>query len=325
VLGLLAALPVVGALSALLETGTEAGGRRKRRKTRNTRRSGDDKENRTGKGKGKRKGKRKDKNRGTPASEPVAPAPAGCTPTTCATQGKNCGTISDGCSGTLTCGTCSNPTPACVNKVCAACSTSSQCATNQLCDGGACQTCDVCANGCTHTTVQGAIDAATSGDTIRICPGTYPRYGGGRVANIDSKNLTLIGAGAGDGGTVFDGGGGETSSWVVSAYNAEAELRDLKVTGGKISDGAGGGIFNYHNSHLTLTGVLVTGNTANLGGGIYNQGTLILNDGTAVTANTAVDWNSQPAQGGGIRSTGSVIHNEGSSVSGNTPDDCYGC
>jgi hypothetical protein len=33
--------------------------------------------------------------------------PASCVPTTCAAQGKNCGTIPDGCGGTLTCGTCS--------------------------------------------------------------------------------------------------------------------------------------------------------------------------------------------------------------------------
>src|SRR5262249_42203613 len=32
-----------------------------------------------------------------------------CTPTTCAAQGKNCGSISDGCGGTLTCGTCTAP------------------------------------------------------------------------------------------------------------------------------------------------------------------------------------------------------------------------
>jgi len=31
---------------------------------------------------------------------------SGCAPTTCAAQAKNCGTISDGCGGTLTCGTC---------------------------------------------------------------------------------------------------------------------------------------------------------------------------------------------------------------------------
>src|SRR5207245_2547445 len=32
-----------------------------------------------------------------------------CTPTTCAAQGKNCGTIPDGCGGTLTCGVCPAP------------------------------------------------------------------------------------------------------------------------------------------------------------------------------------------------------------------------
>jgi len=35
--------------------------------------------------------------------------PAACTPTTCAAQGKNCGTITDGCGGTLGCGTCTAP------------------------------------------------------------------------------------------------------------------------------------------------------------------------------------------------------------------------
>src|SRR5262245_6925059 len=38
----------------------------------------------------------------------VNPA-AACTPTTCTAQGKNCGTISDGCGGTLTCGACTAP------------------------------------------------------------------------------------------------------------------------------------------------------------------------------------------------------------------------
>src|SRR3989442_15100673 len=32
-----------------------------------------------------------------------------CTPTTCAAQGKNCGTIPNGCGGTLTCGACTAP------------------------------------------------------------------------------------------------------------------------------------------------------------------------------------------------------------------------
>lgn len=46
----------------------------------------------------KKKGKRK--------QEPVSPPPTGCTPTTCAAQGQTCGVISDGCTGTLDCGSC---------------------------------------------------------------------------------------------------------------------------------------------------------------------------------------------------------------------------
>ncbi len=40
-----------------------------------------------------------------------------CTPTTCSAQGKNCGSISDGCGGTLNCGSCTSPNT-CTNNVC---------------------------------------------------------------------------------------------------------------------------------------------------------------------------------------------------------------
>jgi hypothetical protein len=36
-------------------------------------------------------------------------AASGCTPMSCAAQGKNCGSVSDGCGGTLTCGSCTSP------------------------------------------------------------------------------------------------------------------------------------------------------------------------------------------------------------------------
>ncbi len=43
--------------------------------------------------------------------------PPPCTPTTCVAQGKNCGSIPDGCGGTLACGTCTAPA-VCVSNVC---------------------------------------------------------------------------------------------------------------------------------------------------------------------------------------------------------------
>jgi hypothetical protein len=58
---------------------------------------------------------------------PVCAAPivvsavwCGCTPDTCATLGATCGTTSDGCGGTLSCGTCGGSTPYCVSNSCSA-------------------------------------------------------------------------------------------------------------------------------------------------------------------------------------------------------------
>lgn len=75
-----------------------------------------------------------------------------CTPTTCAAQGKNCGSIPDGCGGTLNCGTCgSNQT--CTSNVCVASCTPTTCAAqNRQCgtipDGcGGTLTCGTCSTG----------------------------------------------------------------------------------------------------------------------------------------------------------------------------------
>ncbi len=64
-----------------------------------------------------------------------------CTPTTCAAQLVLCGTIPDGCGGTLNCGTCPCPcgTPGC--EPCPPCSATTDCATTQIghvCLSGAC-------------------------------------------------------------------------------------------------------------------------------------------------------------------------------------------
>lgn len=68
-----------------------------------------------------------------------------CTPTTCAAQGKNCGTIPDGCNHTLNCGTCTSP---------------------QSCGGGG--VANVC--GCTPTTC--AAQGKNCGSIPNGCGGT---------------------------------------------------------------------------------------------------------------------------------------------------------
>ena len=149
----LAPLPLAGLMATLLPDESEAG-RRKRRKKHHQHRSGDDKKNRKGKRKGKRAGDDKDTNRNTPASDPVAPPPPppdpGCTPTTCAAQGKTCGSISDGCGKTLDCGPCtcaSGCHPVCqrCNPATGVCDPN---ANDTPCDDGdACTQTDTCQNG----------------------------------------------------------------------------------------------------------------------------------------------------------------------------------
>jgi chitinase len=90
-----------------------------------------------------------------------------CTPTTCSAQGKNCGSISDGCGGTLSCGSCTSP---------------------QTCGGGG--TANVCGSSCTPTTcsAQGKNCGSISdgcGGTLSCGSCTSPQTcGGGGTANV---------------------------------------------------------------------------------------------------------------------------------------------
>jgi hypothetical protein len=221
------------------------------------------------------------------ASGSCAAPRSGCIPTTCTPNA--CGSVPDGCGGTLGCG---------------------GCAGNSLCVGGACQPCDVCPSGCTFSTVQDAIDAAISGETIRICAGAY-----NEDLTID-QGLSLIGAGDGNGAgnTILRGTG--TTSVVTIAVGTSVNLQRLRITGGAAT-GFGGGILNDRGT-LTVIDCTVTGNTAtNNGGGIDNSfGTMTLS-GCTVTKNEAA------FRGGGIGNSGTLILN-GSVVSDNTATDFAG-
>jgi len=72
---------------------------------------------------------------------------ATCSPTTCAAQGTNCGTISDGCGGTLTCGSCTAP---------------------QTCGGGGVP--NVCSSGTASTTQLTLSATGRSGESVSSSP-----------------------------------------------------------------------------------------------------------------------------------------------------------
>jgi glucose/arabinose dehydrogenase len=112
----------------------------------------------------------------------------GCTPTTCSALGKNCGSVNDGCGGTLNCGTCTSP---------------------NTCGGGG--TPNVCGtSSCTPTTCAaqgkncGSINDGCGG-TLNCGTCTSPNTcGGGGTANVCApkvSNLTVYDTGSTTSGT----------------------------------------------------------------------------------------------------------------------------
>jgi len=130
-----------------------------------------------------------------------------------------------------------------------------------------------------RATIQEALDAAQSGDTVLVEPGTY-------LENIvwpATQGLTLIGE-QGPGETIIDG----DSAGSVIAILVTVDTTTV-ITGFTIRNGAGergGGIY------LSAASPLVTGNTiencfaAFYGGGIYGQGSVPVIEYNAITGNS---------------------------------------
>ena len=256
-----------------------------------------------------------------------------CTPATCQSLGKTCGTWSDGCGGTLQCGSCPN---------------------QQICvNGTSCQGCDVCASGCTFSSVQAAIDANNPQlSTIRVCPGTYVESKDSGTAIRIERPLTLIGAGDGDNpatSTILRPA--VTNTVVVTTYEADpVRLEGLHITGGVGNNGdglslllskvtvarctiaknhptnlVGGGMYIGY-SDVTLIDTRVTDNTSLVGGGaVVFSSTLQLDAASRIVRNQATGGQSNPP--GGIQSDGAgntITLPSVMNVTGNTPRNCRG-
>src|SRR4051812_39699950 len=126
----------------------------------------------------------------------------------------------------------------------------------------------VCLSGCNHSSIQAAVDAASSGDIITIASGTY-------IENVTiSQNLTLQGSGS---STIIDGN--QTGS-VLSIVGANVSIAGVMVRNGTAL-GSGGGIFN-NGGTVTLTDSTVSSNSSHFsGGGIaHYYGTMTINNST---------------------------------------------
>jgi hypothetical protein len=157
-------------------------------------------------------------------------------------------------------------------------------------------------------TLRSALELAANGDTIDLTglSGTIALVGGELVVEKD-----LIVAGPGPAQLTVDG---QFESRVFSiAPGATVTLAGLTIANGYdssfVSDGAGGGILNEL-GNLTVTNCVLSGNSADVGGGIFNDGGLLLfgditgNATLTVIDSTLVGNFAESSVGGGILNAG---------------------
>lgn len=158
-----------------------------------------------------------------------------------------------------------------------------------------------------------ACSADSNTSTIILPAGTYYLTGGSLIINSD---ISIIGSGAAS--TIIDG---NESDRVLYVGSGNAQVVGTTITHGRLDVAdKGAGLFVSFGSAVTVTGCVVSSNSivsaANAyGGGIFNAGTLILNN-TIVRDNTI---NGDLAYGGGIfNNPGGYIDVINSTVTGNT-------
>ena len=161
-------------------------------------------------------------------------------------------------------------------------------------------------------------NAAAGADTIDFAPGLTGTIGltSGELTITDA--VTIDGPGA---GALAVSGQGSSRIFNVddgTAGTVPVAIDGLTLTGGYSYGFPGGGaIFNQEN--LTITGSVITGNTALGGGGIHNS-----NLGTLSLTNSTVSGNTAALLGGGIVNFGGTVVLTNSTVSDNAADNVGG-
>ncbi|CAG0931831.1 hypothetical protein TFLX_02303 [Thermoflexales bacterium] len=156
---------------------------------------------------------------------------------------------------------------------------------------------------CAYGRIQDAVDAATSGDTIRAVADVFSE-----TVDIASKNLTIAGGYDTEcttyitGTTTINGGG--TGS-VFEITGGVVVLRDLDITGG--NGGNGGGVSVLPGTlQVRLDNTKVFSNQASNGGGVYISSNSVL----TITNDSDIHHNTALVNGGGARVWGKFVGGE---------------
>jgi predicted outer membrane repeat protein len=164
-------------------------------------------------------------------------------------------------------------------------------------------------SGCTHNTIQDAINAAEASagaDTVRITRSLS--YTGQQIFVNTTQHLNIVGgfatctSPASDGQKTVVSAAGPNNHSVFNISGTATSIirfRLLRLTGGHAGNGYGGGINYVGDGTVELIEMAIDNNRANYGGGIYFQGTnsqaeLIISNDNLINGNTA------DISGGGI-------------------------
>ncbi len=150
-------------------------------------------------------------------------------------------------------------------------------------------------DGTTTSTIQAAVDAASSGDTVLICPGTYGE------SVVVEKALSLVSS-AGSEQTILDAGDPSPNvSTLVIRSKDLVTVEGLTITGGNGTreDGGywGGGIHAGQSGGVEVRDCVVTGNTADYAAGILGTDLYPASD---LLVDTVLETNVASEAGGGF-------------------------
>jgi hypothetical protein len=166
-------------------------------------------------------------------------------------------------------------------------------------------------SGCTHTTIQDAINAAEANagaDTVRITRSLS--YTGQQIFVNTAQHLSIVGgfatctSPASDGQKTVVSAAGPNHYTVFNTVNTSTSIirfRLLRLTGGYATNGYGGGIRHVGSGTVELIEMAIDNNRANYGGGIAFLGNSSLNHAQLIISNdNLINGNTADINGGGI-------------------------
>ncbi|MBI5632334.1 MAG: CxxxxCH/CxxCH domain-containing protein [Nitrospirae bacterium] len=167
----------------------------------------------------------------------------------------------------------------------------------------------VCASGCDYTTIQAAVNAISSGQTVLVSSGTYAErviYDGNdnnkTVRSVCGPDDTVINASGaitygvevtGSTGSVVDGFGIANGTIGVYLHHSSANT-NVTIENCKVHDNSGGGIYSGDHSSITVNNSEIFSNMAGTGAGMY------LMEGASSINDTLIRDNHASMNGGGV-------------------------